>query len=157
MMKSYAAKKVPQLLRQAVDKYSEGLGALLGHETDANAKLRCALLSNRAQAHTQLDNWRNALDSAEDAIKADPTHLKSFMRAANAAVHVKEWEKVEKCCKEGLKVKPGDPELIRIREVRFSCHLWTCMVLLHIQACAARTRYVGHMLLQHSTGAWHRA
>lgn len=118
MMKTYATKKVAQLLRQAVDKYSEGISALLGHETAENAKLRCALLSNRAQAHTQLENWRNALESAEAAIQADPKHLKSFMRGANAAVHVKEWEKVETCCKEGLKLKPGDPELTRLREVR---------------------------------------
>jgi hypothetical protein len=106
MMKAYATKRVPQLLRQAIDKYSEGIGALLGHESEANAKLRCALLSNRAQAHTQLENWRNALDSAEAAIEADPKHLKSFMRSANAAVHVQEWETVEKRCAGGLKLKP---------------------------------------------------
>lgn len=116
-MKLYATKKTAQLLRQAVDQYSEGIAALLSHETEANAKLRCALLSNRSQAHSQLENWRNALESAEAAIEADPTHLKSFMRGGNAAVRVKEWDKVEKCCKEGLKLKPGDPELTRIREV----------------------------------------
>lgn len=120
MMKVYTAKKVRSMLRQAVDKYSEGLAVLMDHKTSANVKLRVALLSNRAQAHIHLENWRNALESAEDAIKLDAKHLKSYMRAAIAAENMQDWDKVDQHCSKGLELQPGAADITRIREVRFA-------------------------------------
>ena len=110
------------VISQAVDKYSEGLAMIAAdrHGTPASAGLRVALYSNRAFAEGLLGNWRNALDSAQWALKADPQHLKSYFRAAQAAQKLKRWQLTEQLCQQGLAVMPGSAELQDILQVRVS-------------------------------------
>jgi hypothetical protein len=123
LLKAASTKKVTRLLRQALDKYTEGLKYLFDGGS-SNVQLRVALLSNSAQAHMLLENWRNALKCAVAAITFDPQHFKSYLRGADSAFRLKEWQKLEFLCEEGLKLEPEDKELMQLQQVSPDSLTW---------------------------------
>jgi hypothetical protein len=116
MLKQGQKQRLHRLIRQASDKYSEGLAILHEATSDAHA-LKCALHSNSALAQGLLGNFRNSLDAARCAIKCDAQHLKSYFRAAQAAVKLKRWAEGQELCESGLKVEVGAPELTALLAV----------------------------------------
>ena len=119
--------KRKHLIESAVAKYSEGLSILASAAGKPDPALLCALCSNRALAESLLGNWRNSLDSALWAIRADSTHLKSYYRAARAAQELKRWQQGQTLCAKGLEIEPDAAELLGIQEVRRDiCRGGTC-------------------------------
>lgn len=110
--------KRKHLIESAVAKYTEGLSILAAAEGKPEPALLCALCSNRAFAESLLGNWRNSLESALWAIRADSTHLKSFYRAARAAKELRRWQQGQTLCANGLEIEADARELLDIQEVR---------------------------------------
>ena len=80
-----------ELFRSAVSFYTEALSV-----EGASRSLRCALYSNRSQAHLYLQNNYSALLDAERAIYMNPEHIKSYHRAVQACVRLRRYEKALK-------------------------------------------------------------
>ena len=59
-------------LKEAIQKYTEAIGL----KDWQDKSLHAALYSNRAQAHLRLENNRNALDDALEALKLEPDNDK---------------------------------------------------------------------------------
>jgi len=106
------------MIREAVKQYGEGLAFLeAAGDVEGAAATRCALHSNRAHASGLLGNWRNALNDALAALKANPAHIKSHIRAANAARQLRSWREAVTLCERGLEAEPGAPELLKTSKV----------------------------------------
>lgn len=105
------------VIGQAVEKYSEGL-AILHAALAAPPALTTALYSNRAFAEGLLGNWRSSFESARWALKTDPKHVKSYIRAAKAAQELRKWPAALEVCAWGLAVEEAAPELLRMQAVR---------------------------------------
>jgi tetratricopeptide (TPR) repeat protein len=120
------------VIGQAVEKYTEGLNILQKAQLSPKPLLT-ALYSNRAFAESILGNWRNALDSANWAIRTDGSHLKSYFRAAKAAQELKRWTDALELCARALNIEPTAQELLDIHKVR---------------RCVLPSSAVGHCLMR---------
>ena len=89
----------------AVKAYSKGLE--LG--TDGNNDLLCILLSNRAQAYLGMNEFLLALLDADEAIKADSGHMKSYFRKGRALFELGRYE--EAC--EAFKQSDGQSKMVQ--------------------------------------------
>ncbi|RUS13460.1 hypothetical protein BC937DRAFT_95280 [Endogone sp. FLAS-F59071] len=84
----------------AIDSYTCAL------ELDPN---NAVLLSNRAQAHLNLDQFRQALEDAEGAVKIDGTNSKALFRQAKALYGLRLYEEVSSVLKK-LDMASADTE-----------------------------------------------
>ncbi|GAB4818948.1 hypothetical protein N2152v2_005994 [Parachlorella kessleri] len=98
-------------LREAIDKYSEGLALQCG-----DAELNSVLNSNRAHVNLLLGNFRNALLDGLAAAKANPSNVKAYYRAAKAALGLRKYDQCEELCSKGLALDPANKELQKYRE-----------------------------------------
>eukprot|EP00201_Polytomella_parva_P013831 CAMPEP_0175073596 /NCGR_PEP_ID=MMETSP0052_2-20121109/20691_1 /TAXON_ID=51329 ORGANISM="Polytomella parva, Strain SAG 63-3" /NCGR_SAMPLE_ID=MMETSP0052_2 /ASSEMBLY_ACC=CAM_ASM_000194 /LENGTH=378 /DNA_ID=CAMNT_0016341505 /DNA_START=14 /DNA_END=1146 /DNA_ORIENTATION=+ len=97
------------LLRDAIKFYSDGFAINCGDD-----KLNSVLLSNRAQAHSLLGNWRNSFEDSNRSIKLDTSNVKSYFRGARAAQKLKRFSDARNICIEGLKIDSSNVELKKI-------------------------------------------
>eukprot|EP00759_Apiculatamorpha_spiralis_P039228 PhF_6_TR38107/c0_g1_i2/m.56868 len=101
------------LFSSAIEFYTQGLQA-----GSANRRTNMLLYSNRSQANLYLENNASALKDAERAILLDPSYVKNYYRAAQAAIGMMHAELALKFVEEGLAL-PGEnsnPELRSIVE-----------------------------------------
>ncbi|KAL3681789.1 hypothetical protein R1sor_024745 [Riccia sorocarpa] len=70
----------------AVDKYSAYIESVADRDDYSKAKKPELVFgySNRAQGYLMLEEYSKALEDAENALRLDPTHLKSWVRKAKA-------------------------------------------------------------------------
>ena len=59
-------------IKEAIQKYTEAANV----EQWSDRALRSAVLSNKAQAHLRIENNRNALDDAMEALQLDSSNTK---------------------------------------------------------------------------------
>ncbi|KAL6779418.1 CNS1 [Auxenochlorella protothecoides x Auxenochlorella symbiontica] len=98
-------------LRQAIEQYTLGLELQC-----SNATLVAQLYGNRAHVSLLLGNYRNALEDARAALKADPTFVKAYWRGAKAAAGLRRWEECRYLCEEGLGLDADNADLARLRQ-----------------------------------------
>ncbi|KAK9907556.1 hypothetical protein WJX75_005927 [Coccomyxa subellipsoidea] len=97
-------------LREAVDLYTKGLG--MGSSLP---ELLSMLHSNRAQAHLLLENYRNALEDSQEAMKLNSANLKGYYRGARAALKLGECELAAQICSNGLTIDGSATELQQLQ------------------------------------------
>jgi hypothetical protein len=61
-----------------------------GEETEA-LELKTTLLANRAQALIKIEEWREAIEDCDEALRFDPTHHKATLRRGFALAKQKRW------------------------------------------------------------------
>jgi serine/threonine-protein phosphatase 5 len=86
-------------LLQAIQLYSEGI---------EYAPTNAILLSNRAHAYTQVENYGLALNDADRAIELDPTYVKGYYRRASANYALNHFQLARKDFRTVVKLKPKD-------------------------------------------------
>lgn len=119
--------------KDAKKSYSEGI------ETEGvkDQKLMHDLYSNRAQVSIFLENYKDAIEDVDNALKFDPKNKKSIYRGAYATFHTKNFVKCLEFCKmddfkelkeieskvkvemQKVEVKRVDPILEKIKERGF--------------------------------------
>ena len=80
-----------------------------------NKRAVCAFYYNRAACQRQLQQPQLALRDAQTACELDPTNLKAWWRAADAALALGDRVSAEEAVVAGLKVKPTCGPLLQIK------------------------------------------
>jgi tetratricopeptide (TPR) repeat protein len=89
----------------AIEYYSQALEQAMRCD---DLKLRALILSNRAQVHLCLKNFRMAFHDAVKSTEFDPDNSKAFYRAAKAAFHIQEYVRSIELARVGLGKCRGD-------------------------------------------------
>jgi len=95
--------------REAISYYTQGLDLKC-----LDLELNAILYSNRAQVNLTLGNNKKALEDAEAAIALNPNAIKSYFRAASAALKTGKWVRCSELCQAGLALDPGAAELEKV-------------------------------------------
>ena len=95
--------------RDSIQWYTKALD-----EKCADAKRNSVYLSNRAQAHLNLKNYRSAFDDCKAASEANSGNMKAYWRGAKAAIGLGMPPLALKMAQKGLLQTPGDKELMAL-------------------------------------------
>lgn len=71
---------------------------------------------NRSAAHFYLQNWRSSLRDSEQALKLQPKHEKSLLRASRCCRELDRWEQCIQFCDEILTQRPEHEEALSLRQ-----------------------------------------
>ncbi|KAJ1895866.1 HSP70/90 co-chaperone [Kickxella alabastrina] len=97
--------------KDAVQYYTRALD-YDGHD---NRDLKVSLLTNRAAANLELQNYGRAIQDCADALRLKPDNSKALFRSAKACLALRKFEEARECCKWGLEVDPSNRELVRLQ------------------------------------------
>lgn len=92
---------------EAADKWTRALGFVCN---SADATLKAALYSNRAEARLRQQQWDAALGDAQAALQLKPAHEKALLRAAVAARELRRLDLAQDFVARCLADKPDHPE-----------------------------------------------
>lgn len=84
----------------ALQSYTRGIEA--AKEVGLSGNLLSQLYSNRAQAHSKLNDHEKAVDDCESAVKHDPNNGKAYWRGANAAMKAGKAVTAADLCTRGI-------------------------------------------------------
>lgn len=102
---------------QAIEAYTKAANL-----QNIDASLRSEILCNLSLAQTKLDNFSSALDSAQEALDANPQHLKGLYRKAQALYGLGLFKKALNVLEE-LQQRGVDGEYVRGFKIRASSAL----------------------------------
>lgn len=86
--------------RGALQSYTRGIDAAA--ESGIEGALLSQLLSNRAQAHSKLNAFKEAVEDCKAAVQKDPSNAKAYWRGANAAMKCGDSAAAAELCTKGL-------------------------------------------------------
>ncbi|KAJ2705306.1 HSP70/90 co-chaperone [Coemansia sp. IMI 203386] len=83
-----------------------------GHE---NKSLKVSLLTNRAAANLELQNYGRAIQDCADALRIRPQTPKALFRSARAFLALEKFDEARECCKWALELDPQGAEIKRLQ------------------------------------------
>mmetsp|Transcript_121917 Transcript_121917/g.221766 ORF Transcript_121917/g.221766 Transcript_121917/m.221766 type:complete len:678 (-) Transcript_121917:131-2164(-) len=92
---------------EAKSENAESGGDCAGEETEA-LELKTTLLANRAAALLKLEEWREAIEDCEEALRFDPRHHKATLRRGFAFAKQKRWSLAARDLERAVVTDPGD-------------------------------------------------
>eukprot|EP00003_Mantamonas_plastica_P013379 TRINITY_DN2336_c0_g1_i1.p1 TRINITY_DN2336_c0_g1~~TRINITY_DN2336_c0_g1_i1.p1 ORF type:complete len:213 (-),score=82.62 TRINITY_DN2336_c0_g1_i1:79-717(-) len=108
--------KSKQYLR-AVNQYTKSVEVMkvychdLDDETQAAAEaIECKCHANSALCHVKLSNWQETINSANNALRLDPSNLKAAYRMGLAYKELGEWQSATDAFKLALEIDPDNKE-----------------------------------------------
>ncbi|KAK2193938.1 hypothetical protein NP493_4g02022 [Ridgeia piscesae] len=101
----------------AIDNYTAGIKCCCG-----DVMLNTILYSNRAAARYHIGNYRSALNDCVSACKFTEGHMKAITKGAQCCIVLGEFQKGLNWCDAGLRIKPGDEVLLKLREKADKLH-----------------------------------
>ncbi|KAJ1852802.1 HSP70/90 co-chaperone [Coemansia sp. RSA 2703] len=97
--------------REAVKFYTRAL-EYDGHE---NRALKVSLLTNRAAANLELQNYGRVLEDCAEALRREPNTPKALFRSARACLALEKFDEARECCKWALDVQPENQEVLKLQ------------------------------------------
>eukprot|EP00008_Paramoeba_atlantica_P007760 CAMPEP_0201489108 /NCGR_PEP_ID=MMETSP0151_2-20130828/21027_1 /ASSEMBLY_ACC=CAM_ASM_000257 /TAXON_ID=200890 /ORGANISM="Paramoeba atlantica, Strain 621/1 / CCAP 1560/9" /LENGTH=1341 /DNA_ID=CAMNT_0047874589 /DNA_START=16 /DNA_END=4042 /DNA_ORIENTATION=+ len=76
----------------------------------------CYALSNRSLCYLKVGSFSKAAKDAEELVKLRPDWVKSFLRLADAYLHLKQRPKALEACRDGLSLFPDCGELVALKK-----------------------------------------
>eukprot|EP00802_Teleaulax_amphioxeia_P014505 Tamp_14572.p1 GENE.Tamp_14572~~Tamp_14572.p1 ORF type:complete len:460 (-),score=116.12 Tamp_14572:238-1530(-) len=105
---NYYLKRGPRYYKDAVQHYTEAIEA-----RGKDAKKNAIYHSNRAAVELLRKNYGKVVEDCKMAMKLDPSHIKAYFRCAKAQAALHKWALCLEVCEEGLKVEPGNKEILK--------------------------------------------
>ncbi|KAJ1806205.1 HSP70/90 co-chaperone [Coemansia sp. RSA 2599] len=97
--------------REAVKFYTRALD-YDGHE---NRALKVSLLTNRAAANLELQNYGRVIQDCVEALRIRPKTPKALFRSAKAFLALEKFDEAKECCKWALELDPDGAEIKRLQ------------------------------------------
>ncbi|XP_020275741.1 tetratricopeptide repeat protein 4 homolog [Asparagus officinalis] len=102
-------KKGKKHYKDAIDCYTRAINQKALNDSETSV-----LFSNRAHVNLMLENYRWALNDAEEAIRLSPSNVKAYYRAAKAAFALELLPEADSYCQRGLENFPSNEELKKL-------------------------------------------
>lgn len=101
--------------QRAIELYTQAL------EIDpANKDMNAKILGNRAQAHSNLKQWAEAVADCTEALRLDPGYVKAYKTRAKAHAGADNWEEAIRDYKSVAENNPSEPRIAEdIRKAEF--------------------------------------
>ncbi|KAI9501675.1 HSP70/90 co-chaperone [Coemansia spiralis] len=99
-------------------KYAEAVSYYtnaLEYDHDSRS-LQVLLLTNRAAANLELQNYGKVLSDCAEALRLKPKTPKALYRSAKACIALDKFDEADECCKWGLGLDPENKELLNVQK-----------------------------------------